>query len=229
MESYFRTSPIRSSVRRVDRNTNIIFGAKIIQLGEVNDDRPYLIDEETLSQVLAFGQSKPNGIKARFTHPNLCHDGLGRHLGRWKSFRREGDAILADLHIALSSFNTPHGNLGEYVLDMAEEDPEALGVSIASTLTEAMRRQIKGENKTPNNLIPYRMQALHAADIVGDPAATRGGLFSIESISDRRDVPHFVSQFLSTYFANANPQVMARKVVAMLSAHYGVPIEIEIA
>lgn len=164
-------------------------------------------------------------MKSRFTHPNLCEDGLGRHLGRWHNFRIEGGAVYADLHIADSAFNTPHGDLGGYVLDMAEEDPEAFGVSIAAKLSPETMKALGDRAEGDTSRVPYRMQALRAADVVGDPAATRGGLFSIETISDRRDVPHFVTQFLDTYFADADPKTVASKALRMISTYYGEPLQ----
>ncbi|MBA2116828.1 hypothetical protein [Bremerella alba] len=226
MHDYLRALRLYSPPGRVDRDANIIFGCKIIQLGRVNDDRPFVIDQGTVQQVLTFAGMGKKGLKARFTHPNLCHDGLGRHLGRWKNFRQNGEAIYADLHISETSFSTPHGNLGAYVLDMAEDDPESFGVSIAAKLADQTKEALTGWKEGSVETIPYRMQALRAADIVGDPAATRGGLFSIETVSDRRDVPHFVSQFLATYFADADPHAVASQALRFISNHFGVPLKL---
>ncbi|PQO46723.1 hypothetical protein [Blastopirellula marina] len=227
MTDYFRISPLYSPVGRVDREANIIYGCKIIDAGRVNDDRPFLIDSGTLQQVLNHAEDHANGLKCRFTHPNICSDGLGRYLGRWKNFRQNGNAIYADLHLAETSFNTPHGDLGGYVLDMAEEDPEAFGVSIAAVLADEMRAALETLGDDSPEAIPYRLKALQAADVVGDPAATRGGLFSIDSISDRRDIPHFVAQFLGTYFADADPKAVASQALRMISHHYGVPVALD--
>lgn len=224
MNDFLRTSPLYHRVGKVDREANVIFGCKLIQTGPVNDERPFIIDQGTLSQVLTFARMAKKGLKARFTHPNLCSDGLGRHLGRWKNFRQNGEAIFADLHLAQTSFSTPHGNLGGYVLDMAENDPESFGVSIAARIADQTKEALNAWDGSPEKTIPYRMSALNAADVVGDPAATRGGLFSIETVSDRRDVPHFVSQFLGTYFADADPRTVASQALRIISTHFGVPL-----
>lgn len=224
MTTYERTSPLYASVQRVDRKANVIYGCKVIQLGRVNDDRPFLIDQGTLTQVLTYAETQNNGVKAHFTHPDICHDGIGRYLGRWKNFRQDGNAIYADLHLAETSFDTPHGNLGGYVLDVAEEVPEAFGVSIAAKVSDKTKAAVEDWDEDSDETIPYRMKGISSADVVGDPAATRGGLFSIETISDRRDVPHFVSQFLDTYFADAEPNAVARQAVRLISSFYGVSV-----
>lgn len=153
----------------IDRSNSIIRGAKVIEVGQINDDRPFQVDDTTLDQVIELGNRPNKGIKARFTHPQA--DGLGKHLGRWVNFRRDGDAVRADLQLAKSSFNTPSGDLGSYILDLASEDPDAFGVSISAQLdreTFASKEVIK----------PIRVEKLLATDVVDEPAATRGGLFS---------------------------------------------------
>ncbi len=151
----------------VDRANNVIRGAKVIQLGRVNDSRPFDVDEQTLEQVIEFGNRPNKGLKARYRHPRQG-ESLGSHLGFWTNFRRDGDAVRADLTLAKSSFATPYGNLGGYVMELADEAPESFGLSLATLLDKAMF------DSDSNGL---RFAKVKAVDVVGEPAATRGGLF----------------------------------------------------
>lgn len=214
MAEMFRTSALRTPPKKVDNKANVIFGAKVIQAGDVNDSRPFTIDQETLQSVADAINGPNKGVKARFTHPNMCSDGLGRHLGRWKNARVEGDAVFADLHIADAAFDTPSGDLGSYVLNLAEEDPEAFGVSIATTLSQDMQAALDevGEGER----VPFRFAKLHAADIVDEPAATRGGLFDMTDT----DVASAASWFLSNHYKNSSPVEVFGRFVSLLSSHY---------
>ena len=74
----FRTGAIRQDVSKgVDTQAGVIRGARVIQLGDVNDSRPWYVDQETMSQVVKFGNQPNKGLKARFTHPNMSDDGMG--------------------------------------------------------------------------------------------------------------------------------------------------------
>lgn len=209
----FRTAPT-FGVERVDRTRNVIFGASIIQSGDLNDDRPWEVDTEALEQVVQLGNRPNKGTKARVTHPNMSNDGFGTHLGRWKNFRLDGDTVRADLHIADAAFDTPKGDLASYVLDLAEEDPEAFGVSIATRLDEGAMDELEEDGRTK-----LRVSSLRAADIVDEPAATRGGLFSAEDF-DKEDIPAAVTWLLDTHFQGATPEVILGRFESLLSKYY---------
>lgn len=163
-----------------DRDKGKAFGVKVIQLGQVNDARPFKVDEETLQQVADLGNAPNKGVKVRLTHPQ--GDGIGSHLGRASNFYIDGDCVRADLSIAKSAKHSPMGNMFEYFFSMAEEDPEALGMSIAAVLN--------GSEMEPDDAgyAPLRVSKLWAVDVVGDPAATRGGLFHQEDDSMSEEI-----------------------------------------
>ena len=212
-----RIPALRHAPGTVNREEHIVFGARLIQLGDLNegDVREQYVDDETLSQALGFASGPSKGLKARFTHPNMSSDGLGRYLGRWKDARIEGDSLVADLHIAPVAFASPDGNLGDWVEDMAENDPDVFGVSIApSSLDyEAMSEERREDGKEP-----IRLNGLRAADVVDDPAATRGGLFSTDSAVA---IPAQVTYLLNSHFAETDPVEVARRAVGLLGKHYG--------
>ena len=209
----FRSEAVREApLKGVDRSANIIFGARVIQFGKVNDDRPWQVDDATLDQVVLMGNAPRAGLKARYTHPSLSDDGLGSYLGRWTNFRRHNDSVVADLHISDTAFDSPRGDLGNYILDLAEHEPDMFGVSLATVVDEELMQteldalpEIEGEER----LAPLRFRRLYSADAVDTPAATREGLFASEI--DERTLPEVATYLLDTYFAGCSkPDVMAR-------------------
>lgn len=220
-DNYFRTATLRAPAALVDERAGRIIGAKIIQAGDTNDDRPITIDGETLAQVVALGNQPNRGIKARFAHPSMSDDGLGRYIGRWTDFRLsdDGQTVLADLTIAESSHDTPEGDLGAYVLELAKDDPEAFGVSIVSgpdqEAMETLRKDLPDGAR-----VPLRVSKLRAADFVDEPAATRGGLFSMDP-ADPRSLAAIAAQIIDTHFADSDPEYVLERFARMLARHYG--------
>lgn len=220
-QSFFRTSRLASQPDRVDRKNKIIYGAKLMQLGDLNegDVRPWTVTQETLSQLMEFGTQSKNGLRARYTHPNMSSDGLGTHIGRWKEFRQEGDSVYADLHIADVAFTSPQGDLGTYVMDLAEEDAEAFGVSAAGAHDRESETQFARSDKgRSGEKWPIKWKSMRAADVVESPAATRGGMFDLTT-PDLRNLPAQATVLLSTYFGDAEPEVVRGRINAFLDRY----------
>ena len=233
----FRTDRLPAPPVRVDRKANVIFGASLMQVGNLNDSevRPWAVDAKTLDQALSLSTRSKNGLKARFTHPNMSADGMGSYLGRWKNLRIDGDTLRGDLHIADAAFTSPQGDLGTYVLDMAEQDPEAFGVSVATALDEANLQQ--WQDRLPDMAPadrkaarwPMRFTRLRAADVVDTPAATRTGLFSLAD-ADLRNLPAQATALLDTYFTDAPPDVVRARIAGFLDRYFsskGAPMATE--
>ena len=217
----FRTDAIRDQPQRVDRQANVIYGASMMQVGDLNegDARPWTVDMETLQQALSLAQQSRTGVKARFTHPNMSSDGMGSYLGRWANWRIEGETLRADLHIADAAFTSPQGDLGNYVMDLAEADPGAFGVSLAPRNDAASLQTFeKRPNPQPSDRWPIRMTALRAADVVDEPAATRGGFFSLDA--DLRNLPAQATALLNTYFGDAEPDVVRARIAGFLDRYF---------
>ena len=218
----FRTS-LATGADRVDRKNKIIFGANLMQTGDLNDERDWTVDDGTLANALELMQRGSNGAKARFTHPNMSADGMGSYLGRWKNPRIDGGTLRADLHLAESAFKTPNGDLGSYVMDMAEEDPEAFGISLATRINREEMEKLKLEKKSAdenwNGRTPLRFRAVHAADVVDEPAATRGGFFSLSEV-DNRNLPAQATALLDSYFSDAEPEVVTARINGFLATYF---------
>jgi polyhydroxyalkanoate synthesis regulator phasin len=203
---------------RVDAEAKRVNGAAILQLGSLaeGDARPWFIDEMSMAQALSLAGSFQKGLKARWTHPNMSSDGLGNYLGRWRNFRlsESGDTLLADLHLARTAFRGGDESRGQWVLDMADDDPEAFGVSLAPRSLDlaAMERE-----ETEDGKQPMRFLSLTAADVVDEPAATRGGLFGGQlSVAT---APAAATQFLDVMFEDADADVIRERAAAFVETY----------
>ena len=143
------------------------------------------LDNEFIETVCKFGNDKKQGLKARFGHPNMCSTALGTFLGRFKNFSVKGNQVFADLFLSNEAKNTPHGNLYEYVLGMAKNEPDMFGTSIAFTPGAEYKKDADGNKYFSGDpkfdeledKIFVECLELHACDTVDDPAAN-DGLFS---------------------------------------------------
>ncbi|HYE92707.1 MAG TPA: hypothetical protein VEA38_16880 [Terriglobales bacterium] len=165
---------------RVDRTGNgKILGASIISKG------PALghgidIDETTLDQVAGL----TSGAKGRWTHGNLCADGLGSHLGRWSNVRRDGDQVVGDFEFSATAKSIRPAGLSvdapTYLMDLAEGEADVAGVSIVVE-GEAEELTVKGVRdgvETEETRSFLRAKKVPRADWVADPAANPAGMFA---------------------------------------------------
>lgn len=114
---------------RVDREQHVIYGVSAMQAVEALGHR-LMVDAKSLEQFVTLANATAHGLKSRFTHPGLSADGLGKHLGRIRNFRVEGDKAVGDLYLSETAAKSPHGDLRAYVESLAAEDPEAFGMSV---------------------------------------------------------------------------------------------------
>lgn len=211
----FRTDPVRGlpEAARVDRKAGMIYGAKAMEIGPLSegDSRPYKVDAVTLSQLVELANQRNAGTKMRFAHPNMSQDGMGRHLGRASNAQLigAGDAayVAVDIRLSESAKRSPSGDLHTHVLDLAEEMPEDFGLSIAPVLDHEAMGKITPDEK---GLVPIRLKRLVAIDVVDEPAATRGGLFSLDS-TDLADLPAQATWLLDNHFAGSPAEVIRQR------------------
>lgn len=190
-----------------DQAAGLITQTAVITRGEALGHGVW-IDSVMLSQVAdAINKAGKSGIKARFTHPGLSSDGLGSYLGRFKNAKIDGDIVRADLHFSKSAHNTPDGNLAEYVMSLAESDPQAFGNSIVfrhdRTAEDAFHNEHHKEveetdgngrpvkrlrfrspdEKNAEHLPHARVKSLRAIDAVDSPAANPSGFFHATDVA----------------------------------------------
>lgn len=178
-------TPARGGVDREKARLNAV---SIIELG-IATGHGFEIDSETLQDVIRLGNDAPHGIKVRFTHPHECSGGadrLGDEVGRALNFRLSADEqrVLADVQLLDAAMKSPRGNLHAWILDMAEEDPDAFTMSINAVgplKTRVGEDGIPLEDDDGDVLPPvWRLNRLIGADLVDEGAANRQGLFGGE-------------------------------------------------
>ena len=189
----------------------VIYGVSLAAVGEALGHEMWL-DQQTIEQVTEYAAATGDkGLKARFTHPGMSSDGMGRLLGRLHNVRTEGEKSIGDLHLAASAHDTPDGDLAEYVMMLTQEDPAAAGLSIvfhhdfeaeesfaaehqedfefedARGRTYKTQRFKSPDPKNTNDYPHVRIGELRAADIVDEPAANPDGLFDRSPLARQAD------------------------------------------
>jgi len=177
----FRAAPVEG-VEGVDREKRTIYGASMISVGDLLG-HSLSADDTTIGQVVEHANKVSRGVKVRFGHPMMSVNAEGTFLGRAKNWRVDGDRARADVELNDVAFreDSPSGNIGDYVLDLAESDPDAFGTSIVVDgdeeyeIDEDGNKVVDENGKTKNPML--RIKRLWAADIVDEPA-TGDGMFS---------------------------------------------------
>lgn len=164
----------------VDRENGIIRGYIVAQEGPFKSQGRGEFDHESLNSIVALMSANQGGTRSNFTHANMSNDGLGKHLGRVHAptistaidarTGKEVRAVRGDLHFDQSAYKTPHGNLADYVMSLAESDPAALSSSLVVKVDEEYRLEPTGAPKKGEDgqtLPPlWRPKDIHSSDIV---------------------------------------------------------------
>ena len=182
----FSTPPIPFSVSQVDEDRGLLHRVVVAQAGKLKSYFE-LIDATTLSQIESLGNAREKGVKARFGHPNMCSSSFGTYIGRFRNFKVDNDSVHADLHLDEICKESPSGNLYDYIIKMAKNNPDMFGASIAF---------VPGKPEATDAEFPStRIEELLATDLVDDPAATNS-LFAVDAFA-----------YQATTFLDANPGI----------------------
>jgi len=200
----------------VDRENEVLHGFVVVEQGVINGGHDGEFDAAALKSIVKLMKAERVGLKSRFSHPTLSDDGLGKFLGRAHNPRLStvGDdmpAVRADLYLDPTSHTTPAGDLGGYVLDLADSDPAALSSSMVLSVEREFRIDKKGRpqvDEAGDQLPPlWRPVALHATDIVDEGAAV-GSLLSASV--DMSRLPDAIAregcEMLDRQFADRDPE-----------------------
>ncbi len=188
----------------VDREKDILRNVCMANFGK-NKNNSYF-DEKFISDLVAKGNAQTQGVKSRFGHPSMCATSLGSYIGRYKNFRVENGNCFADLHLDPLSKKTQVEGKGifmyDYIMDMAERNPDMFGNSIHITYIETP------SPKLVEGFEVLELNDITASDLVDDPAAT-SALFS----SNPEDLGVLVTDFLDNNPAlfesiNQNPNII---------------------
>jgi hypothetical protein len=160
----------------VDRDAGAIRNVSIMQAGPA-DGHGFNIDKTMLNQIA--GQMA-GGKPMRYTHPErpvgdgtrVPVDSLGTHVGRITNVKMDpdGNQVRGDIEFGKHASNVPMlGDVKSYLMDLAESDPSAFGLSVAFRPADYERDARSG--------VPLgRSAGVAACDLTGDPAANRQGL-----------------------------------------------------
>lgn len=155
---------------RVDAAAGVIRGVSLITEGPALGHGVF-IDATTLAQVKAAAETYSGGLKVKMDHAG----GAGDIIGWIDGFRISGNKLLGDLHLLETSEHRG------YVLEIAQKIPDTFGLSLAfSGGTETV-----GKDKQ----LMQRCTELYSCDLVSEPAANKGGLFS-RSTKTKMDEPN---------------------------------------
>lgn len=193
----FRSTKAQGAPAAIDLTAHRISGVSAIQAVEALG-HGMLVDQVMLRQVADQGNALGQ-VKARFTHPGMCSDGMGSQLGHVSNFSVQGDKTVGDLQFIDAAAKSPRGDLRTYVETLAKDAPGSFGMSIVFTGTPVWKlpngseiavddpslRRGHGEDAyfarpaDATTTIPFaRCEQLLAVDVVDEPAANRDGLFS---------------------------------------------------
>lgn len=211
----------------VDRDSNVINGYVVAELGPFKSAGRGEFSQESLERIVKLGNASLAGLKSRFTHPDLSNDGLGTFLGRARNFRLDKGKVRANLHLDKTALETPPRGgkpLGTYVMDLAESDPGALSSSLVLqaekiyTLDENGRRKKndKGE-EIPPVWLPTR---LHASDVVDTGDAVNDFLSADIDVEGLADVDvRRAAYLLDQKFAGQPREIVAERCTAFVNRY----------
>lgn len=192
---YFRGT---TKTSKIDKTRKVLSDVVVVQTGEASGHGVHL-DQEFIENVVQLSKSHKVGVKARFGHPSMSSDALGTEIGRFHNFRVRGNQAIADLHLGTYAEKSPNGDYPTYIMDFAEEDPDAFGTSIVFKAGEPYQIDEKGEKidiykrgkdgkkiydfygypeksdkYDPDKPVYQSINELLGADLVDTPAATNG-------------------------------------------------------
>jgi len=161
----------------VDMDAKVIRGAILAEIGHFKSHGRGQFTEESLQAIEQLASELPDvGLHSRLDHPTASNNGIGRFLGRVKNIRRDGDKIRGDIHIdktALSTNISGGTPIGEYVLQLAQSDPQALETSFRLSA-----KRIHVGSGQPPVWIPTK---LGGSDVVESGDAVKNGLLSSDN------------------------------------------------
>lgn len=200
---------------KVDEASGIIHDVSVCTVGEAKGHGVQL-EQEFIERVGFLGNQFTAGLKCRFGHPSMSNEALGTYAGRFKNFRIEGTKAIADLHLDEVAKKSPNGDLYGYIIGMAQKNADMFGSSIVFTPGKLYQRDEEGNKVYPDKTDEWsgrpikkfsdkpwfiECEALHATDLVDEPAANDSGLFS----SARFNADKFAVRI--DEFLNSNPDI----------------------
>ena len=174
------------AMQSVDRENGVIRGVVAAEVGEFKSGRGSFGQNE-LSMIVNVINSNERGVLSFFGHPKSGNDVERPYLGTIRNARVDGDKVRVDLHLSKVAMK-PQPNTGsdrtwgDHLLDLAEEEPRALGFSLSP------KSIVKKQN--PSGEAPlWEITALRSGDVVLEGDATSSFLNAGDSpgVADSSD------------------------------------------
>lgn len=146
----------------IDREAGILKGVSMLTVGPVRSYGVY-VDQKTLETVLSCAQTHEDGLKVKMEHDGDVDDIVGVLI----NFRIDDGQLRADLQLLKES-----GSFDQ-IIEMAEKIPSEFGLSISFS---GDREEIELLGLP---MLAMRCREIYSCDIVENPAANPGGLFSM--------------------------------------------------
>ena len=181
---------------RIDRENGVIHDVSIISQGEAQG-HGFSVDQTMLQQVAESINSKPNGVPCRMSHPGRSgEDPVWTTVGRVGvgGVKVADGRVIGDLKLAKYAASNPRGDLRKYILDIAEESPSDIGVSIVFDPADFEFDRDAGRRYG-------RVEDVTAADLTGIPAANKRGLLSAQK---GRNMDALLKRYLVTIGLDKN-------------------------
>jgi len=191
-----------TKVGKVDKEKGIIHDVAIVTAGEAKGHGVQL-DSEFVATVIEQGNALKGGATMRFGHPTMSGNALGTFMGKAKNFYVDTNGIgrAKDVFLSNAAKEAPSGNLHKYILELADEHPDAFGTSIVFKPGRKYSRDEAGdkdyENLSADELPFIECDVFSKVDFVDDPAANPEGLFATAFNSET--IAGQVSEFLDTH------------------------------
>jgi hypothetical protein len=164
----------------IDREAGILKGVSMLTAGPVPSYGVY-VDQKTLETVLSCALTHADGLKVKMEHDGDVDDIVGALI----NFRIDGGHLRADLQLLKES-----GSFDQ-IIEMAEKIPSEFGLSISFS---GDREEIELLGLP---MLAMRCREIYSCDIVENPAANPGGLFSMPTNPNPNPEPLTLERIIS--------------------------------
>jgi regulator of replication initiation timing len=166
------------------------------------------IEASFISDLVTFAKTQKNGIKSNLMHN---YENMGYQLGKITNIQIDGDSARGDLSIYKAADKSPRApGMGEWLLDLIQEDPEAAMMSICVQLAYYYQKNDMGAEVkvweydpdngwiSPNSAMPIyaKFGSLESCDVVAEGALTEA-MFSHTPITTTQQ-SHWLKDFART-------------------------------
>lgn len=206
----------------IDKENRRLNGVIAIEPIDIKDWRPFSINDEFIYDFVSQANKSKDGLKSHWGHN---WNNLGKQLGRAVNWRLEEGKAKYDLHIGKYADKAPGLNgLGEYVMDLLEEDSKAVMSSIVFQEDYFYQLDSAGQkvkvyyyDKNNNWVRPNeelgkvypKLKKAHYVDVVEEGAATNS-MFEISPDHDfdqtYGNAPGILDKFITALKSVFNPE-----------------------